>query len=572
MNPLDSRNLNSLWCSVWIETWVREGLVHAVICPGSRSTPLTMALARHPRVQAVPVLDERSAAFYALGLARSSGHPVVIVCTSGSAGSHFLPAVIEAKETGTPLIVVTADRPPELRDCAAGQTIDQQKLFGDYAIWYHEMALPELTEGLFVYLRQTARQAWRRADQAGPVHLNAPFRDPLPPVSDRGEATEFATQLDEAFFELPKSPARTELTLAHQLTTQRGVIVAGQAMPTAVDAYVARLVSYARATGWPILADGLSPLRFGAAPDVVVVTTYDVILRNERVARELTPRYVLGLEGWPTSKALRRWIEQSQAEVLMVSPLSGSRDAGHGRTREITAPATCLRFDDGAKRDSDYARAWQTAEHGVRQALAAWMQSKAADGFEGKLAWRLGRDLSSDHNLVLASSMPVRIWEYFSGASENGPRVFSNRGANGIDGNLSAACGVAAGSGRPTILLSGDLAFLHDAGGLALQPHLTVPVTVVVINNQGGGIFEHLPVAKFDPEFERYFATPQQVDLAALCSAYRVGHRIATTAEELVSADASAGIEVVEIRTDRKQDAATMKKLFRDIARSVSVT
>ncbi len=569
MKSLDSRNLNSLWCSVWVETWVQEGLRHAVICPGSRSTPLAMALARHPEVRATPVLDERSAAFFALGLARAAHQPAVVVCTSGSAGAHFLPAMIEAKETATPLIVVTADRPPELRECASGQTIDQTKLFGDYARWYHELALPELTEGLFAYLRQTVRQAWNRAIAAGPVHLNAPFRDPLPPLPDDGAASDFADQLDASFFAHPDLPRSTGLTLAHQVTTQRGVIVAGQSMPRDVTAYAAKLCEYARATGWPILADGLSPARFHAADDITVVSTYDTILRNERVARELTPRYVLGLEGWPTSKVLRAWIEQSQAEVLMVSPLAGNRDGVHGRTREISAPATSLRFDTGARIDPVYANAWQQAEDVVREKIDSWMGFAEVEGFEGKVAWRLSKELSAGHNIVLASSMPVRDWEYFSRTRHQGPTVFSSRGANGIDGTLSTAAGVAAGSGRPTVLLCGDLAFLHDANGLALHHEITGDLTVVVINNQGGGVFEHLPVAEFDPEFERFFATPQQTDLASLCAAHSVPHRLVTTEEVLLGSAVQPGFNVVEIRTDRKRDAATRKKLFRECSRAI---
>lgn len=568
MMQLDPRNLNSLWCSTWIETWVREGLRHAVICPGSRSTPVTFALAGHEAVTTTPVLDERVAGFHALGLARSTGKPVVIVCTSGSAAAHFLPAIIEAHETGTPLIAVTTDRPPELRECAAGQTIDQQKLYGSYASWYHELALPELSEGLFGYLRQTVRQAWARAVAQGPVHLNAPFRDPLPPVPDGGAATEFAAHLDETFFESPADPISSGITLAHQVTTQRGVIVAGQSMPVDPQSYTETLVAYYRATGWPILADGLSPIRSYAGPDVPVISSYDVILRDDRLAQELTPRYVLGLEGWPTSKALRGWIEQSQAEILMVSPLAGSRDAVHGRTREITAPATSLRFEKGTRPDPSYAARWLQADDAVRQQMDSWMEGSAAKGFEGKVAWRLGRELTSEDNLILASSMPVRDWEYFSSRRSDGPRVYSNRGANGIDGNLSTACGVAAGSGRRTIMLAGDLAFLHDAGALALQPELKVPVTVIVINNNGGGIFEHLPISQFQPEFERYFATPQSVDLAGLCSAYGISHRIATTEDPWIDREAPAGMQVVEIRTDRKKDAAARKKLFRDLAKS----
>jgi 2-succinyl-5-enolpyruvyl-6-hydroxy-3-cyclohexene-1-carboxylate synthase len=570
MNPFDASNTNSLWCSALVETWGREGLTHAVVCPGSRSTPLTLALVRHPTIQTTPVLDERSAGFFALGLARASHRPVVLVCTSGSAGAHFLPAVIEAHEARVPLIIVTADRPPELRDCAAGQTINQHHLYGNYTAWYHELALPELALARFTYLRQTARQTWRRAQEGSPVHLNTPFRDPLPPLPDEGEAAALSAELNEAFWTQPDAPFTTapQFTLSHQLTTQRGLIIAGQATPADPAAYAECLLGYARATGWPILADALSPVRHYATDDVVLVAAYDTILRNEQLARDLTPRYVLGLEGWPTSKVLRQWLERTQAEMLLVSPHEGSRDAVHGRTREITAPATSLRFDGESRPASDYAQAWAQAESQVQTAMTKWMASENSAEFEGRVAWQLGQSLGKDHCLVLASSMPVRDWEYFTSATDRGLDVHCSRGANGIDGTLSTAAGVAAAAEKHTVLLTGDLALLHDSNGLALHQELSVPLTVIVINNQGGGIFEHLPVAEATPDFERYFATPQQVNLAQLCAAHDVPHRLATPPDDLVNSRNDSGIEVIEIRTDRKADAATRKRLFREWSRT----
>ncbi|MGY8718107.1 MAG: 2-succinyl-5-enolpyruvyl-6-hydroxy-3-cyclohexene-1-carboxylic-acid synthase, partial [Verrucomicrobiia bacterium] len=246
-----------------------------------------------------------------------------------------------------PLIVITADRPPELRDCASGQTIDQHRLFGKYANWYHEMAVPELDGKLFAYLRQTTRQAWTRANTNGPVHLNTPFRDPLPPVADEGAAKKFSEQLDEGFFAIPDLPEiqTGAVRFVQRITTQRGLIIAGPAMPADPAAYVAHILSLSATTGWPILADALSPLRQGAAVSSNVIAGYDIILRNEALARDLNPRYVVALESWPTSKALRNWLESSQAEMVMVSEREGSRDAVHGRTREITASPMALQID-----------------------------------------------------------------------------------------------------------------------------------------------------------------------------------------------------------------------------------
>lgn len=571
MNSLDPRNLNSLWSSVMVETWGREGLAHAVISPGSRSTPLAIALARAEAVNATPVVDERSAGFFALGIARRTHRPVLLLCTSGSAGAHYLPAVIEAHETGVPLIVVTADRPPELRDCAAGQTIDQHRLFGRYASWYHELSLPGLDLQRFAYLRQTTRQAWQRALAEGPVHLNAPFRDPLPPTADDGAAARFATQLPDSFFEVPEAPliSAGSFKLNQRVTTQRGLIIAGPAMPENPAAYSAHILGISQATGWPILADALSPLRQCAAASGPVVAGYDAILRDDKLAQELTPRYVMALESWPTSKVLRTWLERSQAEMVMVSPRLGSRDAVHGRTREITASPLALQIEGNKPKDATYAEAWTRAESRVQAKLADWMNSESARGFEGQFTFALSQALPDHTDLVVANSMPVRDVEYFWPVSDRGLRVFSSRGANGIDGTLSTALGIAHQSTRPACLLTGDLAFLHDSNGLLIAKDLVGSLTVVLINNQGGGIFEHLPVAEFEPPFERYFGTPPAVDFAALCAAHRISHRVLCDVSELRKSLAQPvpGLRVLECRTDRKHDAATRKRLLRELAR-----
>ena len=530
-----------------------------------------MALVAHPDIEVIPVIDERSAAFFALGHARRTQTPVLLVCTSGSAGAHYLPALIEAHESGVPLIALTADRPPEMRDCAAGQTIDQHRLFGRFVSWYHEMAVPEPTLERLAYLRQTARQAWDRV-ASGPIHLNAPFRDPLPPLADEGEATSIAPQISADWFAQPDMPVRSssQFKLQQRVTTTRGVIVAGPAQPADPAAYAAHVVSVARATGWPVLADVLSPVRQYADKDITIVTTYDLILRNPSRARDLTPRFVLALEAWPTSKVLRGWLEASQAEMLMISPREGSRDAMHGKTREIRADVTAVAISGTSPADPGYLTAWGAAEADSRQKIDQWMSAQTGSIFEGKIAWGLGQRLPDRALLGVANSMPVRDLEYFWGPSRRGLSVAFSRGANGIDGTLSTALGSAHGADRPAFLLTGDLAFLHDTNGLMLAQELKGSLTVVLINNSGGGIFEHLPVTQFNPPFERYFATPQTVDFAALCAAHGVAHvaieDYAKFELELANARTSKGLRVLEVRTDRRQDAATRKRLFREFA------
>jgi 2-succinyl-5-enolpyruvyl-6-hydroxy-3-cyclohexene-1-carboxylate synthase len=573
MNPtLDFRNVNSLWGSVLAETLARCGVTHAVVSPGSRSTPVTFALAAQPGIEAIPVLDERSAAFFALGLARQHRRPAVLLCTSGTAGANYFPAIIEAQESGVPLLVITADRPPEMRDSASGQTIDQQKLFGDHVNFHHELAVPEASLRQLAYLRQMVAHAVERTrgPVAGPVHLNAPFRDPLPPIED-ATTRRLAAELGEAFFAHLGAPAPvvSQAVVWQRPTTARGIIVAGPTAAPEPAAYARHVGRLAGALGWPVLADALSPLRSFAAGETVVVTAYDAVLRQPRLARELAPRAVLCLGGWPTSKVLREWLESAAAEVLLVAPTIANRDALHGRTRQICAPVEAVQVAGERVRDDTYLAAWRNAERGTR----AWLdRAFDAEGgpFEAKASWLLAHVLPAETPLFVASSMPVRDLEYFWPARDRRVTVAFNRGANGIDGTLSTALGWV--HGRAGVLLTGDLALLHDANGFLLRNHLRGSLTIVLINNRGGGIFEHLPVAGFEPPFETFFATPQDVDFAALCAAHGLEHVLVRDwrhLAELTGQLPAAGIRVLEVRTDRRADAAQRKQWLAQAAAAV---
>ena len=574
MTPLDFRNTNTLWCSVLVETLVRGGVTQAVVSPGSRSTPLTMALVRHPAIEAVPVLDERSAAFFALGLAKQSQRPVVLVCTSGSAGAHYLPALIEAQESAVPLIVITADRPPELRDCASGQTIDQQKLFGGFVGFYHELAVPEANLGLLRYLRQTLVHAVERAQAGGPVHLNAPFRDPLAPIEDASAKGLVGAQDWERFFELPHlatEPAPSGNPLAMPMPpAQRVVVIAGNDWP---HDHIAR---WASVRGWPVLADVLSParLRHDAGSAGVVVASYDAILRDPRAVQELQPDVVFVLGEIPTSKSLRTWLGAVDAQVVQITQKAGNRDGVHGRTRMMRLPPTALDSvaADWPAAPTEWAKRWARAEAAAQAVL---VRCAEVAGFEGTFTRTLAETLTSGQVLCVASSMPVRDLEYFAPVRTDGPRVMANRGANGIDGTLSTALGVAHG-GSPTVLLTGDLALLHDTNGFLVAAKLRGSLTVVLINNQGGGIFGHLPVARFNPPFEEFWATPQTVDFARLCSAYDVAHYGVKTPVELrgllLTEVGKPGLRVIEVRTDRTQDAATRQRLLKEAAQAAGDT
>lgn len=561
---LDFRNTNTLWCSVLAETLYRCGVRTAVVSPGSRSTPLTTALARHPGIEAVPVLDERSAAFFALGQAKRTRRPVVLVCTSGTAAANYLPAIVEARESGAPLLAITADRPPELRDCASGQTIDQQKLYGGHVDFYHELAVPEPRLELLRYLRQTVAHACARtlAPHAGPVHLNAPFRDPLAPVAD-ASAEPLRGMFDERFFAGLGEGSSAEISVTWTPPqTARGVIVAGPANPEDPVGYARTVGRIARTLGWPVLADALSPVRHQKAEGAVVVAHYDALLRDPALAEALAPEAVLCVEGWPTSKVLRGWLERSGAEVTLVSANPANRDGLHLRTRHIVADIGSL-IPAAARPESEYADRWIDAETAAAARIDSALETEA-ELFEPKAAWLLARHLPEATPLFVASSMPVRDVEYFWPQNVRRVHFHFNRGANGIDGTLSTALGVAHG-GEPAVLLTGDLSLLHDTNGFLLGPKLRGSLTIVLIDNNGGGIFEHLPVARFEPPFEEYFATPQPVDFAKLCAAYGVEHvavRDWAHFAGLIETLPESGVRVLHLSTDRKRDAARRKALL----------
>lgn len=570
----DTRNVNTLWAGVLVSTLVRSGVTRAVVSPGSRSTPLVMACVAQEGLETIPVLDERSAAFFALGLAKQALQPVVLVCTSGTAAANFFPAVIEAQEAGVPLLVLTADRPPELRACASGQTIDQQKLYGDHVGFFHELAVPEASEPRLRYLRQTVAQAVRRTlePSPGPVHLNVPFRDPLAPLADDGAAARAAAAIDwERFFShvAAPSPAGSYSAAPALQADVHGAIVIGPAQPGDVGAFVAAVAEIARRLGWPVLADALSPVRQHLAQVPHVVTTYDVVLRNSAAAERLRPEAVLCLGGWPTSKVLRGWLETADATVWLIADRPDNRDALHLRTRPLRLSLAALAGLVPAALDvNGYQRMWARYEERIRPQLDARLAAETSL-FEPKAAWLLATHLPEGTPVFVANSMPVRDLEYVWPAGNRHLRPLCNRGANGIDGTLSTALGTAHGTGRPAVLLTGDLSLLHDANGFLLGPKFRGALTIVLINNRGGGIFEHLPVAEFNPPFEDYFATPQATDFAALCVAHGVPHVLVRDWVHftgLVQALPPLGIRVLELRTDRKQDAAARKAWFAGLA------
>jgi 2-succinyl-5-enolpyruvyl-6-hydroxy-3-cyclohexene-1-carboxylate synthase len=423
-------------------------------------------------------------------------------------------------------------------------------------------------------LRREIVHAFRKTrwPMSGPVHLNCPFRDPLPPLTDAkphalraGELAGFFRDVTEASAAvLHRVPAA-----ARPRASGDGIIVVGPNDPVSPRAFMSAVDKMSRALGWPVLADALSPLRMHAEISGHLVTHYDTILRSPRLADELRPKRVICVGGWPTSKVLREWLKQANPAVLLVTDRSDDMDGLHLRTRHVRGDIVgwCEGFS-GQGGTAAHTRCWLAAD---RLAAAKLTEALAAAKafIEPLVVPALSRALPKEATVFVASSMPVRDLEYFWPAGRGRQRIQFNRGANGIDGTLSTALGVAHGARRPAVLLTGDLALLHDTNGFLSVPRFRGSLTIVLINNHGGGIFEHLPVAQFNPPFEEFFATPQRVDFAKLCAAYGVGHTVVTSVaqlDRLLTKLPQRGVRVLEVCTDRKRDAAWRKAAFARVA------
>jgi 2-succinyl-5-enolpyruvyl-6-hydroxy-3-cyclohexene-1-carboxylate synthase len=578
-SPFDAlarSNVNSVWGALTMEVLARLGVETIVISPGSRSTPLTVAAARNPKLEAISILDERSAGFFALGLAKRTHKPVALVCTSGSAVVNYHPAVLEASMSGTPLLVLTADRPPELRDCSSGQTIDQLKIFGDSVRAFHELAIPEATPSMLAYLRQTLVHAVERSLQGnpGPVHVNFPFRDPLPPDVSRdpiiaASAMETAATVSTRPCESVACGAHLDAVALERLASHRqGVIVVGAVNPRDGDEAFANAVALlSKKLGWPVLSDALNPLRSHCRDSQVLICHYDGLLRRPEIATELVPTAVLQIGPLPTSKVLRGWLAGIDAVSFLLSDRPLNTDPLHRIATPLYGEVHVLaELLTDQRVDPNWIQVWTDYEARAVAALDAAFGAMD-DLFEGKVAWLLSRHLPEGTPTFIASSMSVRYAEYFWGAGRRRCPVYCNRGANGIDGTLGTALGVAH-RGQPAVLLTGDLAFLHDTNALLAAAELQGSLTVVLVNNDGGGIFEHLPIAAMEAPFEKYYATPQSVQFDTLCQAYGVAHQRAHDWPAFIAAIDSlpaSGIRVIELPTDRKADVAMLQRVLRDL-------
>lgn len=587
------------YVGAFVDEIAKAGVRHVCVSPGSRSTPLALTIANHPAIRTWMHIDERSGAFFALGLARGLGEPVALLCTSGTAAANFFPAVVEARAAGVPLLVLTADRPPELRDVGAAQAIDQNRLFGTHAKWFVEVAIPEATPELLRYARTLAARAVALASAvpAGPVHLNFPFREPLIPApwdtpdgvpeaeqiawDGRPEGARWVTVTDSALSLDIESAQR----LAERVrAATRPLIVCGPQQHASLAAPLTRL---ARLLGAPLLVDPLSQLRWGTHDRAALIDRYDSALRREATASALVPDLVIRIGGVPTSKALLQYLQRHASAPLLVideamwpDPTLLAEEIVHADPRVFCQSVFDILSAGSANErasNEEWLASWRAVDDAAGKALSDYANG-LDEPFEGGALADVMSCLPDCATLFVSSSMPVRDLDAFCAGDDRNIRVLANRGANGIDGVVSSALGAAAAAsvsgGGPLVLVIGDLALYHDMNGLLAARLYGLDATVVVINNDGGGIFSFLPQAAHPLHFERLFGTPHGLTFAPVAELYGARYHSVHDSASLLSAVAAgvsgSGLHIVELCTDRARNVELHHHAWEAVARALS--
>jgi 2-succinyl-5-enolpyruvyl-6-hydroxy-3-cyclohexene-1-carboxylate synthase len=569
----------------FVDELARCGMRAACTSPGSRCAPLVLTLAREQRLRCYSHIDERCAGFFALGLAKASGLPVAVTCTSGTAAAELAPAAIEAFQARVPLLLLTADRPPELRENGAGQAIDQLKLFGDATKWFFEVGTHDASPERLRWIRTLACRAYNTAIEGRPgvVHLNFPLREPL--VID-GELPEDPTARPGGRPYVRRSSAiaaaaansGSETQRLQKLVAQakRGVVVAGRHERSTPLGEAA--AAFCEASSWPLLADPLSGARRGTA----AIAHYDALLRDDAFAAGAVPDLVIRVGDLPVSKPLRTWLAGlGEIRQVALDPEDAWQDPASILTESLALEPAGALAELTARQpaaNTDWLAGWRAADEQAAKAIPGALGPHEGLS-EPAIAAELGTLLAATATLFVASSMPVREIETFWPAREDPPRVLCNRGANGIDGIVSSAFGAAASADGPVVLLIGDVALAHDIGGLLAAERLELKLTIVLIDNGGGGIFDflpisHAPMAAEHDIYARHIATPTGLDFCKAAALYGLAHERVETVPAFRGALERAlspqmGSAIVHAQTDRASNVELHRRIWADVAREL---
>jgi len=555
------------FCATLVDEWVRLGVAHAVVSPGSRSTPMAIALASNPKIALHVFHDERSASFAALGIGLQSGVPAVLLCTSGTAAAQFFAAVIEANYAHVPLLVCTADRPPELQGVGAPQTINQTNLYGTFVRKFIDAGLAD--DAKSSKWRAIARDAFSATVgvNRGPCHVNFPFREPLVGVAGVLPAVDAHSPV-RVSADVATASERKKLSLA--LRAERGLIIAGNGIDQ--PRFILELAAKLK---WPVVADPRSNCR--VAPEsshgATVVSCADVVLRHQPSAESLQPTVVVRIGDPPVSKVVNQWLAKCGAEQIAITQQPSLIDPDKVVTTHIVGSINELfmEMSRGAdvRSETEWISSWKHSEKMARTALGGKF-AEQVQLTEPLCAVTVSESVAIGSSVVVSSSMPVRDLEWFAPARD-GLRVFSNRGVNGIDGVVSTAVGIALSSKAPTALLIGDIAVLHDSNGLLNLVKRDVRMKIIVVDNEGGGIFSFLPQAEAmeGAQFEQLFGTPHSVDFESLAKAHGIPFIWVQTADELRRELGNSQTSMIGVRTDRKKNVDDHNELYAAVAEAL---
>ncbi|MFC7063922.1 2-succinyl-5-enolpyruvyl-6-hydroxy-3-cyclohexene-1-carboxylic-acid synthase [Halobacillus seohaensis] len=563
------------YMSHFVDQLIFSGVEDVVISPGSRSTPLAMTFRESEDVVHWINLDERSAAFFALGIAKEKQKPVALVCTSGTAAANYFPAIVEAYYSRVPLLVLTADRPHELRDVGAPQAIEQTNMYGSYVKWFHDLALPE--ESMLPYVRKQAARAVNEsiANHPGPVHINVPLREPLLPdftlLNLEKEERNLIPNVRKGKAHLNEEQVSELKEIL--LSNKNGLIVCG---PQTDPLLAKSLTNLASRIGVPILADPLSQLRAGGHDKINVIENYDALLKSDEMKNRLLPDYILRFGAMPVSKAYLQWVKKHGSSIkhFVVDEYSSHREPSGVLTEFIWCHPVVFcdqiasQLEEG-RTNTSWLSTWTHMNGEAKDQMLA-EPDEAMN--EGHAVVYLSEAIPDESVLFVGNSMPIRDVDSFFMSSPKAITILANRGANGIDGVVSSALGVAA-NGRRTTLLLGDVSFFHDLNGLLIAKQQNLNITIIVINNDGGGIFSYLPHAKSSDHFEELFGTPLGIDFQGVIEMYGGSHRRvidwSSYKKALKDSYKEEGLSVVEVVTSRDDHVAFHKTRWDKIAETI---
>jgi len=577
-------NRNNIWAKIFIDQLAYIGVRYACISPGSRSTPLTYTLSRNRKIKSFIHFDERSSAFLALGIAKSTNKPVIVVTTSGTAVVELYPAIVEAYQQRVPLIICTADRPPELIGSGANQTINQHNIFKNHIQWFRDLGLPSLNESGLHYLQKVAIKAFQKSliENSGPVHLNFPFRKPLEPFTVTDEINKKVIDIKpQKLFQNKSDKVSLKSRIINKITLElvnhkKGIIIVGP-MNYNSDLMIS-IKKLSTLLKYPILADGLSQLRFGVTiKDKNVLCNYSSFLQSNCFVDKNNPEIILQFGRTPTSSTLERFLSETTADRYLINHFGDKFDPS-GKSKKILSlhpKDFCenliseLKFIKINRRKSRWQYNFIKAETTSEELKIKRIENSKSLN-EPSIISTVIKFLPSRSNIFIGNSLPVRDLDYFFSNTSKKIVVHFNRGASGIDGVTSTALGIAI-KRKPSVLITGDLSFLHDLGALSLASKYSIPLLIIVINNNGGGIFQSLPIANRINRFNEYFITPHNLELSKIVKSFGVNYQLIDSRSNLKSTILKnlkkTSATVVEIQTDAGKSVELRNKYSMEVKR-----